>query len=81
MSATTEQAAGTPLLPRCPHCQIQPCPVTLGTTSWEMGNMTAFAAIYCCARCAMILSIAPLQAPPGNLPEPVARIVVPGTMQ
>lgn len=70
-----------PLLPKCPHCQTQPCPMTLGTTSWDFGpGGVAYAAIYCCAACAMILSVAPLQIPPAPQ-QPAKRIVMPGPMQ
>lgn len=67
-----------PKQPKCPFCQAQPCPVSMGTTSWDFGQATAYAAIYCCAVCGVILSIAPLQIPPAKAEQaPAPQIIIP----
>ncbi len=50
------------IMPRCPHCGVRPCKVALQIVSF--GDAQAPAAIFICAKCEKILSVAPIPPPP-----------------
>jgi hypothetical protein len=63
-----------PKVPKCPFCEVQPCPTAMQLVSYGMG---AFAAIFVCASCEKILSVAPLpQLDVADQPKPL--VIPPG---